>query len=78
MSNVQVKLNKAGVRELLRSGEVMDMLKSEAVERAGVAGTGYTVNTFVGRNRCNAEIVAETYEARRDNLKNNTLLRVMS
>lgn len=78
MSNIRVKLNKAGVRELLKSGEVMAMLESEAKARAARAGDGYTVNTYVGKNRCNAEIVAETQEARRDNLKNNTLLRIRS
>lgn len=78
MSNIRVKLNKAGVRELLKSGEVMAMLEQEAQKRASAAGNGYTVNTYVGRNRCNAEILAETQAAKRDNLQNNTLVRVIS
>lgn len=78
MSKVKVELNRAGVRELLRSEEIMSLLKSEAQKRASAAGAGYSVNTHVGRNRCNAEVLAETDEARRDNLKNNTLVRVMS
>lgn len=75
---VRVELNSAGVRGLLKSGEMMAVLESEANARAQQAGAGYGVNTYVGRNRCNAEIRAETAEARRDNLKNNTLLKVMS
>lgn len=78
MSKVKVELNRAGVRELLKSEEVMSVLKSEAQKRAAAAGNGYTVNTYVGKNRCNAEILAETKEARRDNLQNNTLVRVIS
>lgn len=73
-----MQLNRAGVRELLRSDAVKAMLESEAKTRAASAGAGYTVNSYVGRNRCNAEIMAETGEARRDNLKNNTLLKVIS
>ena len=78
MSKVKVKLNRAGVRELLKSAEVMAMLEQEAQTRASAAGAGYGVNTYVGRNRCNAEILAETAAARRDNLDNNTLVRLIS
>ena len=75
---VEVELDSAGVRELLKSGEIMTVLEGEALQRAQLAGAGYGVNTYVGRNRCNAEILAETEEARRDNLTNNTLLKVIS
>ena len=78
MGKVKVELNRAGVRELLRCDAVKAMLESEANARAASAGAGYTVNSYVGRNRCNAEILAETREARKDNLKNNTLLKVIS
>lgn len=78
MSKVKVELNRAGVRELLRSGEIMAVLSAEANSRASSLGPGYGVNTYVGKNRCNAEISAETAEARRENLKNNTLLRTIS
>ena len=78
MSKVRVKLNKAGVRELLQSGEIMAVLAAEAGSRASALGPGYSVNTYVGRNRCNAEIVAQTEEAIQDSLDNNTLLRAIS
>ena len=74
---MKVKLNKAGVRDVLRSGEVMAALEAEANSRANSAGSGYGVNTYVGKNRCNAEVRAETREAIRDNLKNNTLARLL-
>lgn len=78
MSKFEFKLNRAGVRELLQSDGVMAMLSSEANSRAASLGDGYSVNTYVGRNRCNAEICADTPEAQRDNLENNTLLRTIS
>lgn len=78
MSNIKIELNSAGVRNLLRSGEITAVLSSEANSRASALGPGYSVNTYTGRNRANAEIVAETEEAIRDNLENNTLLRAIS
>ena len=78
MSKFKFELDRAGVRELLQSEGVMSVLSSEANSRAASLGEGYSVNTYVGRNRCNAEICAETPEAQRDNLENNTLLRTIS
>lgn len=77
MSDIKVSLNRAGVRELLQSKEMLQMCRDLANERATRAGAGYGVNTRVGANRVNAEIRAETFEAYRDNLKNNTLLKVL-
>lgn len=78
MSKVKIELNRAGIREVLRSDGMAAMLETEARKRADGLGDGYGVNTYVGRNRVNVEIIAETPEARRDNLKNNTLLRAIS
>ena len=78
MSKVKIQLNSAGIRELLQSSEIMSVLEQEASSRAASLGPGYSVNTYVGRNRCNAEILAETEEAKQDNLDNNTLLRAIS
>lgn len=78
MSKVKIKLNSAGVRAVLKSEGMMSILEGEANRRASQLGSGYGVSTYVGRNRCNAEIRAETYEAKRDNLKHNTLLRALS
>ncbi len=75
---VKIELNSAGIRELLRSDEMKTMLEAEARNRAAGLGSGYEVNTYTGRNRANAEITAETYAAKKENLKNNTLLRAIS
>ena len=78
MSKIKEKLISSGVRELLKSDDVLRMLESEASDRVLQAGPGYSVNTYVGKTRCNAEILAETAEARQDALENNTLLRLVS
>lgn len=78
MSKVDFKLNSAGVRDLLRSQEAMAVCKTYAdavLSRTG--GEGYEVTTYVGVNRVNASVHAETFEARKDNAENNTLLKAL-
>lgn len=74
MSKVKVKVNYAGVGELLRSSEVRSMLKREAGKRAP---DGCEVDVYVGQNRANARITAVTDEARRENYRSNTLLKAI-
>ncbi len=75
---LRFELNRAGVRELLRSSEIQAVLEAEAAARAAALGDGYTVNTMVGQNRVNVRIVAESREAREENLRDNTLLTAIS
>ena len=77
MSKVKFELDKGGVRDLLRSQEVLGVCKGYAESARARAGEGYEVTTFVGRNRANASVHAETYEARKDNYENNTLLKAL-
>jgi len=77
MGNVRIELNRAGVRELLLSNEILAVCEKVADGVAMRAGEGYGVNVFHGRNRVNAEVQAETAAAYRDNLKNNTLLKAL-
>ena len=76
-SKLKVELNRAGVRELLRSGEMMAECEKHANAALGRLGEGYAVTTQTGRNRVNAEVAAVTFKARRDNLENNTILRAL-
>jgi hypothetical protein len=76
-NNIRVELNSDGVRELLKSPEMMGLCKNIANGIAGRAGDGYMVTTYTGTNRVNASVYAVTEEARRDNLKNNTLLKAV-
>lgn len=75
MSKVKFELNSAGVRELLKSQQMLDICRGYAEQIRDRAGAGYEVSTYVGKNRVNASVYADTYEARLDNYENNTLLK---
>lgn len=76
-SKVKVKLNRSGVRRLLRSSEMQEMLSERAKAIQQRAGDGYEQDVFVGTNRANAMVSAATYQAKSDNMKNNTLLKAV-
>lgn len=77
MAKVKFELNRAGVRELLRSKEMMDICSEYANNAVGRLGNGYEVTTHTGVNRVNAEVSAETFAAKRDNLKNNSIIKAV-
>lgn len=77
MAKVQFKLNRAGVRDLMKSSEMMGICKSYADSALGRLGGGYEVTTYTGKTRVNAQVSAETYQAKRDNLKNNSILKAV-
>lgn len=77
MSKVKVKLNGAGVRQLLQSTEMQTLLSEKAREIVGRCGEGYSSDIYVGKNRANAMIKADTRKSQRDNLKNNTILKAV-
>lgn len=77
MSNVEIKLNKAGVRELLRSDWIMGICQEHASRIAQNAGTGYGTDAYTGKNRVNVSVFPEEYSARKDNLEHNTLLKAL-
>lgn len=75
MSKIKVVLNGGGVRSLLRSREMEAICGELAAGAAARCGDGYTSDTYTGKTRVNAEVRAETYQAKRDNTKNNTILK---
>lgn len=77
MSNVKFKLNRAGVGQLLKSGEMQAVIASKANTVQNRAGDGFTAETYIGRDRVRAIIKAETYEAYQECLENNTLLKAL-
>lgn len=77
MSKVEIELNSAGIRELLKSAEIQGYCEELARGVASRAGDGYEVDTMVGKTRVNASVYAATKEANKDNLKNNTLLKAL-
>lgn len=77
MANVKFVLNREGVRELLRSPEMMEVCKSYADRAQQSLGDGYEVTTHTGSNRVNAMISAESGQAKRENLEDNTILKAV-
>ncbi len=77
MANVKISLNRAGVRELLRSEEMKSICMNYANNALSRLPDGYEVTAHTGTNRVNAEVKAETFAARRDNLKNNSILKAV-
>lgn len=74
---VKVKLNRSGVRKMLRSTEIMQVCKDHAYATQAALGEGYEVTYRTGKNRANAEIAAVSKEAREENAKNNTILKAL-
>ena len=77
MAKMKFKLNGRGVAALMKSGEMQSILKKHATTIKNRSGTGYEQDIHIGKNRANAKVWAETLEAKRDNSKNNTLLKAM-
>lgn len=74
---VIIKLNSQGVQELLKSAAIASACREQAKAVAGRAGDGYEVEERNYPERTGYVVSAEADEARRDNLKNNTLLKAL-
>lgn len=79
MAKVKFELNRGGVKALLTSSVMQNMLDqygSAAVQRLGdgyeavPGGTGKSV-------RAKCKVQATTFKAKRDNMKNNTILKAV-
>lgn len=67
------KLNAAGVKELLKSQEMEEIVGSYASDVAGRAGAGYETDTKTMGTRVIASVFTTDPECVRDNYENNTL-----
>lgn len=77
MSKNKIILNSDGVRDLLKSQAMQNHLKEIADEIKHRSGDGYESDVYVGKNRANAMVRAESIKAKTDNMKNNTLLKAV-
>lgn len=77
MSKMQFKLNSSGVSSLLKSAEMQKVLEKKATDIKNRCGDGYEHDVYVGKNRANAMVRAETTKAKKDNYNNNTLLKAV-
>jgi hypothetical protein len=77
MSKFKFELNRSGVRELLRSDEMQSLLNEKATGIRNRCGDGFDQDVMVGTNRANAMVWADSFEAKRKNLKENTILKAV-
>lgn len=76
MSKIKFELNRDGVRALMQSPEAQALIleKAEAI-RDRCPDIGYEADVQVGKTRAVGMVKATTFEAKQDNLENNTLLK---
>ena len=77
MGKMKFKLNRKGVAELMKSAAMQEVLKGYATGIRNRCGDGYEQDLYVGKNRANAMVSASTYQAKADNLRNNTILKAV-
>ncbi len=77
-TKVRIELNEAAIRQqLLKSPATEAMCKKYAEEIAGRCGEGYETKTYKTPSRMAAKVYADSFPARIDNVKNNTLLKAV-
>ncbi|SBO17430.1 hypothetical protein [Carnobacterium divergens] len=77
MSKMKFKLNYSGIGMMMKSTEMQNVLSEHATAIKNRCGDGYEQDIYVGKNRANAMVKTSTYQAKKDNLKNNTLLKAV-
>jgi hypothetical protein len=79
MAKVTVKLNSAGIREVLQSDDVrQDILRrAEAIKAAAGGGDDYEAGAEVVGNRVMGWVVTATAEAKRAEAEDRTLTRAL-
>lgn len=77
MAKVRVKLNRSGVKALLKSAEMKALCKEHADAIRARCGDGYESDSYTGKNRVNAMVWPSSGKARQDNARNNTILKAL-
>ena len=54
MANVEIQLNSAGIRELLKSAEIANVCEAQAARMTRATGVEYVADVYVGKTRVNA------------------------
>lgn len=77
MSKSKIILSDEGVQALLKAPEMASLLTGIAYAAANQLGKGYEISLRTGPTRVNAEVAAVTRRAKKDNAKNNTILKAI-
>lgn len=54
MADVEIELDGAGIRELLKSAEIASVCEAEAARMTRATGVEYAADVYVGKTRVNA------------------------
>lgn len=54
MAEVEIELNSAGIRELLKSSEIANVCEGQAARMTRATGVEYVADVYVGKTRVNA------------------------
>ncbi|WP_417106559.1 hypothetical protein [Hominenteromicrobium sp.] len=74
---MKIELNSSGIRQLLKSEEMGQMLKQQAEQVRARCGSGYSTDLYQASSRVIAGVFAETAEAAKQNSRENTLLKAL-
>ena len=75
---VMIELNQAAIRQqLLKSPEILEICRNHAEEIAERCGDGYDTTAYTQPTRIVVKVYADSFSARVDNMKNNTLLKAV-
>ena len=77
MSNIRVELEHDNIQAFLRSADVMALVSGYAKEAAAQLGEGYAADESLQPTRAVASVYADTVKAKRENLKNNSILKAV-
>lgn len=77
MDKVKIELNSSGIRQLLKSEEMGQMLKQQAEQVRARCGSGYSTDLYQASSRVISGVFAETAEAAKQNSRENTLLKAL-
>lgn len=77
MSNTtwRFKHSWAGYKRLMKSNDVKEMLQPYADKQKSNLGSGYAVEAERGKTRWGINVWAKSKKAKRDNSRNNTMLK---
>lgn len=76
-TRVRIKWRRGAFRELRLEPGVQNYIDQLAADIAARAGDGYEVSHWQGKNRARASVYTDTFSARYDNARNQTLLRAL-
>lgn len=78
MSKTKIVLNRAGVKQLLQCDPMLAYCDNLGQNALNKLGEGYETKTFIGFDRVHTIVRADSKEARKENLEDNTILKAVT